>query len=470
MHNLSNEYFENQFENNETSYELSPEFALNEFGETNYELSPEYAYENPQAEINEIALAQELMEVSNEDEFFDWLKNTAKKAAGVASSFLDSPTGQKATQALTTIAQKTLPAAGKLGGGFLGRKGGEAIGSAIGAAIGPEGIPIGQAIGGWAGGKLGTWGGGKAGQYAASKFPAFVNFTKDTIRNLANEVSQGNSSPSVKNAITRSAKRYYPIILQVRGTLQARPVRGGSFFGGQQQSSGQMRNEYNESGEYNEIANGEILHNEGSFNEITEMQLASEMLNIQSEDELDRFLGKLFKKAAGAVSNFAKSGAGKALGGMLKTVAKTALPMAGSALGSALLPGIGTAIGGQLGSAASNLFEVQLEGLSAEDREFQTARAFVRFAGNAARRASRNRGGNSYNNARKSFYSSARKYAPGLISSSMSSNYSNSSGGGGGSDIGDTGDTGDYYDDGTDTQETGSWRRIGNRLVIEGLR
>ncbi|MBK6506124.1 MAG: hypothetical protein IPG02_10755 [Ignavibacteria bacterium] len=44
-----------------------------------------------------------------------------------------------------------------------------------------------------------------------------------------------------------------------------------------------------------------------------------------------------------------------------------------------MAPGLGTAIGGALGSAASNMFELELEGLSQEDREFETAKAYVRL-------------------------------------------------------------------------------------------
>lgn len=457
MHNLSNEYFENEFEtaNSEFGNELSPEFEFsNEYSnESAYELAPEFEFENPQMETYEMVLAQELMEVSNEAEFLDWLKSTAKKAAGVASGFLDSPTGQKATRALTNIAQRTLPKAGAAAGGFLGNKGGGAIGGAIGGLVGPEGVPIGQAIGGWAGGKLGGWAGGKAGQYAADRFPSFVRFAGDTIRNLANEVSNG-ARPSVKNAVVKSAKKYYPIILKVRGTLHARQVAGQ--LNNEYEYNNEYANEY--SNEYNSELYGEVSSNEGTFNEITEMELASELLNVQSEAELDQFLGKLFKKAAGAVSKFAKSSTGKALGGMLKGLAKKALPIAGGAIGSFIAPGIGTAIGSKLGAMAGNLFELELEGLSAEDREFEVARAFVKFAGNAAKRASRMRSANPVSGARRSITTAAKRYAPGLLVSN-NNNYNTY-----------TPDSDGDEDDAQPMEEyRGKWYRKGNRIILEGV-
>jgi len=52
--------------------------------------------------------------------------------------------------------------------------------------------------------------------------------------------------------------------------------------------------------------------------ELMETQLASEFLEITNEEELDRFLGSLVKKAAGAVGKIVKSPIGQALGGVLK--------------------------------------------------------------------------------------------------------------------------------------------------------
>jgi uncharacterized protein (DUF697 family) len=174
--------------------------------------------------------------------------------------------------------------------------------------------------------------------------------------------------------------------------------------------------EYNQESENSYEYQGEISSLEGTFSEASQMELASELLSVSNEAELDRFLGGLFKKAVGGVGSFLKSGAGRALGGVLKGLAKKALPMAGAALGSAFLPGVGTAIGGALGRAASNMFELELEGLSQEDAEFETARAFIRFAGNAARQAiSTPPDQPAEEIARRSVISSARRYAPGLL-------------------------------------------------------
>jgi len=108
---------------------------------------------------------------------------------------------------------------------------------------------------------------------------------------------------------------------------------------------------------------------------------------------------------------------GKQLGGIIKGIAKKALPLAGGALGSFIpIPGVGTAVGTALGSTASNLFEMELEGLSAEDQEFEVARQFVKFAGEAAKQAAQTPPNVAPQDAAKSaVVAAAQQYAPGLL-------------------------------------------------------
>jgi len=152
-------------------------------------------------------------------------------------------------------------------------------------------------------------------------------------------------------------------------------------------------------------------------NEALEIDLTNELLSVQSEEELDQFLGNLIKKAARGVANFAKSPIGKGLIGGLKSVAKKALPIAGSALGNFLVPGAGGLIGGKLGSMASSLFEVDFEGLSDEDRDFEVARRYVKFANSAAKHAASARGLRVAPSAvvKQSLTKAAVKYAPGML-------------------------------------------------------
>ena len=161
---------------------------------------------------------------------------------------------------------------------------------------------------------------------------------------------------------------------------------------------------------------GGAMGESGPLTEVQEMEAANALLEVSSEAELDRFLGNLFKKVASGVGGFLKSGTGQALGGILKNVAKKALPLVGGALGSFVAPGVGTALGSKLGSMASNLFEVELEGLGEQEAEFEVARRYVRFASTAARNAAtapRNAPPQAV--ARAAVVAAARKHAPGLV-------------------------------------------------------
>jgi len=126
------------------------------------------------------------------------------------------------------------------------------------------------------------------------------------------------------------------------------------------------------------------------FSAQEELQLAMELLEVSSEEELEQFLGNVFRSVWQGVK---KVGSGLAkvaqpLGGALKAVAKTALPFVGGALGSMIpIPGVGTALGTALGRAASSALELEMAAAPAADRELDLARRFVRIAGEAARLA-----------------------------------------------------------------------------------
>ncbi|MFL9930729.1 hypothetical protein P0D88_16045 [Paraburkholderia sp. RL18-103-BIB-C] len=150
--------------------------------------------------------------------------------------------------------------------------------------------------------------------------------------------------------------------------------------------------------------------------EMQEMELAAELLAVNSEQEMEQFLGGLIKSVGRAATNFAKSSAGKALGGILKSAVKSALPIVGSTLGNLVVPGAGGLIGGKLAGMAGSALGLELEGLSNEDREFEVARRLVRIGQHAAHHLSSvpphvppARA------ARIAFLRGARQVAPGLL-------------------------------------------------------
>jgi uncharacterized protein (DUF697 family) len=226
--------------------------------------------------------------------------------------------------------------------------------------------------------------------------------------------------------------------------------------------------EFGESG--HEAEYQETMEAESPLTEVQEVELAGELLEITNEQELEQFLGGLIK----GVGGFMKSPAGRALGGILKNVAKKALPVVGGALGSFVAPGVGTAIGSKLGSMASNLFELELEGVDREQAEFEVARRYVRFATAAARNASLAPASLPPSViANRAVAAAARRYAPGLLRGGRRRRR------GGVAVYGDgpayvpqygygdgDGGNGDVYGS---RPRTGRWVRRGRKVVLYGL-
>jgi hypothetical protein len=154
---------------------------------------------------------------------------------------------------------------------------------------------------------------------------------------------------------------------------------------------------------------------ETPLNEGQELELASELLEITNEEHLEQFLGDLVGKVSGAVTQFARSDTGRALGGILKDAARQALPVIGRAVGQWVSPERGGAIGTDVATTAGRIMGLELEGLSPEDKEFEVARQFVRFASAAARHACATRSAAPpVIAARNAALAAARIYAPGL--------------------------------------------------------
>lgn len=130
---------------------------------------------------------------------------------------------------------------------------------------------------------------------------------------------------------------------------------------------------------------------ESPLSELEELELALELLSVSSEAELDQFLGKLFRgigRGLRKVGRFIGRRVLPALGKGLKSLAKAALPIAGKVLGSFIpIPGVGTALGGALGTAVSRALELEFRDLEAAEAELETARRFIRIAATAAGQA-----------------------------------------------------------------------------------
>jgi len=187
------------------------------------------------------------------------------------------------------------------------------------------------------------------------------------------------------------------------------------------------------------------------LSESQETELAAELMEVNSEQELEQFLGDLFKKASSAIGGLIKSPIGQALGGVLKGVAKQVLPMAGQALGGAIGGPAGSQIGGQLATAAGGMFDLELE---AGEQEFEAAQTFVRLAADAVKNAAAAPpGANPHAVAQAAVKQAAQVHAPGLF----------------GPEPPAPGAFGSEFGGAAGRERAGRWIRRGSKIVLFGV-
>lgn len=146
------------------------------------------------------------------------------------------------------------------------------------------------------------------------------------------------------------------------------------------------------------------------FGENDEMALASQLLEVQDEAALDRYLRRLVARA-GILG--ARPANPKVAPLLVIELRRLVWPV---------FAGRGTGVAGLVGRRdadpvlqGARLFGLELEGLSPEDQEFALAQQVVRFAGNAASQAANAPAGDALTQARQAVEHAARKQAPGLL-------------------------------------------------------
>jgi hypothetical protein len=133
--------------------------------------------------------------------------------------------------------------------------------------------------------------------------------------------------------------------------------------------------------ETNPYSSGEVPHTappfagESASTASTEMQLATDLMGVSTEEEFENFLGDLLSTVANAAGGFITGGTGQALGGLLKGAARQVLPVAQQHWHHRFRP----MEPGQASEAGANESEAQLEA-----REWEAAQTFVRLAQEAA--------------------------------------------------------------------------------------
>jgi hypothetical protein len=139
---------------------------------------------------------------------------------------------------------------------------------------------------------------------------------------------------------------------------------------------------------------------------------ASALLDVTNEAELDEFLHNLVADVTRSTGSGVQPGVNTALVDHFRQIAQRALPT----LSAALAPRRAlSALPAASGTATVNVFGLELEGMSPEDRDYETARQFVRFARTAIGEATRPGGRPTRVDA--AIARAARKFAPGLLRS-----------------------------------------------------
>ncbi|WP_223164989.1 hypothetical protein [Massilia frigida] len=220
-------------------------------------------------------------------------------------------------------------------------------------------------------------------------------------------------------------------------------------------------------GEQFEFGQGE-WSGESGLNEQQEAEFAQELLNVNNEAELDRFLGDFIRKVGATAGRVIRSPIGQAVGGVLKGVAKKALPLAGGAIGGYFGGPLGAKIGSGLASAAGGALGLEGE-MSGEDREFEGARQFVRLAADTVQKASQApASGDPRSIAQNAATAAARQHAPGLLGRGAAGGGCGSCGGAGAGLGGASMSSGGGMGSGGGRGASGRWSRQGNKIVLYG--
>jgi hypothetical protein len=194
-----------------------------------------------------------------------------------------------------------------------------------------------------------------------------------------------------------------------------------------------------------------------------ELELAMELLHVRNDQELEQFLGDMFRsvgRGLKAVGSFTAKNVLPVLGPALKQIAKTALPLAGGALGSLIpIPGVGTALGTALGGVVANALEMEVAGLNRDAADVERARRFVRLAASAIRDASAALGSGSPDSiARTALINATVRHLPAAANAVTAA-----------LPRGDEVSASLVAGAASAADQSGTWRRHGRHIIVEGL-
>lgn len=140
--------------------------------------------------------------------------------------------------------------------------------------------------------------------------------------------------------------------------------------------------------EYDDEYDDEIAY-EDSWDEEDELGLATELMDVSDDEELDEFLGSLIKKVGGAAKRIFRRGRKVTRSPLVRKQWK-----AHQKRKKMLLPIFkkifGNYFGGGGGSMGSSFFEVNLDGLSPDEQRYEVAKKSTKFMSAALKHLPKN--------------------------------------------------------------------------------
>jgi hypothetical protein len=151
------------------------------------------------------------------------------------------------------------------------------------------------------------------------------------------------------------------------------------------------------------------------FDEVRELEMMTELLDVANEQQLERFLVDFIREVSTTTGAVAKPNETAALRDVLRQCVNQ-IRLMKSAQHGRKRTSIGAQLGDGLSATAGQVLGLELEGLSPEDREFEAARQFLRFAGETVKKTvDRSRTEDPSDAADHAAVEAAEVYAPGLF-------------------------------------------------------
>lgn len=174
-------------------------------------------------ENEQVELAAELLEVSNDAELENFIGDLISKAGSALGKFVSSLTGQALTGALKSAAKQVLPMAGKALGGYLGGSTGAQLGGQLASA---------------ASNLFETEGEDQEWEAANT----FVKLASEAVKNAAQAPPGGNPRTIAQNAVLQAAQAHAPGLLSQKSSNGGQhAAAGGEAHGPEQQQRGHGR-------------------------------------------------------------------------------------------------------------------------------------------------------------------------------------------------------------------------------------